>query len=158
MSETTSITTAPNVSIDPLDSVEEIATAHQKLQAYVARAREMTAAFEKDCIEWIKANERDIEYTVDDKGHKMRMYLGHPSSTKSENVRETVRQLEIHSGGDLDAVQSCFSSSAIKPGAAKKILPPEVWAQCFKVTVRDKLETGEVAPKELQQFNDTFVR
>jgi hypothetical protein len=127
-----------------------------KLEFMLRRVKETMDALDEKAIDHIKVTGRDIEYAVDDKGNKMRLYLAHPKTTKCRDVRATIQALIQYSSGDWDAVESCLSSSAIKHGAAKKILPPETWGNCFTVEVKDKLESGEVAPKQLQKFDERF--
>jgi hypothetical protein len=147
----------PPYMMDADAPIEDIALLHQRLKAYIQRGREMQAQFEQAAIAWIKQNGRDIRYTINADGAEMVLTLGHSKTVKCRDVRKTIAKLEYHSNGDLDAVQACLSTSALKHGACKKILPPEVWEECFEVVVKDKLESGEAAPKELVEINTTFT-
>jgi hypothetical protein len=156
MIEVEALALAPDASHDHI--AERYPVLRDKLEFMQRRIAEVMDALDERAVEWIKLNKRDIEYAVDDKGNKMRLYLAHPKTTKCVDVPRTLTALIEHSLGDWQMVESCLSANAIKPGAAKKVLSAEAFAECFTVETRDKLESGEVAPKELQRFDERFSK
>lgn len=148
--------------VDPALSPDAIAESYPRLRDKLEfMKRKIVAAMdeldERAC-DWIRMNGRDITYTVDDKGHKMRLYLSHPKTVKCRDVRRTVQSLLKHCDGDWDRFESCLSSSAIKIKPSREILPSAEFLECFQTIVKDKLESGEIAPKELTNFDERFSK
>jgi len=86
-----------------------------------------------------------------------RYWASSPSTTKCVDVRDAVETVLQHNGGDFDVLKGCLASDAMKPGACKKVLSPELWARCFRVETKTVLKTGLVAPKELQSGNVNYL-
>lgn len=124
----------------------------EELLFYKQESTRLLKLVECRLIDRIKTN-GPIEY-----GNGIRFYLSHDKSTKCNNLKATIDALGVATAGDENLFLGCFSSNAIKYGAAKKILPPEQYAELFTVTVKDKLEDGTPAPKKLVKADDKFKR
>jgi hypothetical protein len=133
----------------PKDTLLEF---HERMKFYKQESTRMLKIVEQAMISFINAH-GPIEL-----GNGVRYYVAHPKDTKCNNVAQTVEAIFEATGGDFVRSCECLSTSAIKHGAAKKILPPEKFEELFTVTVKDKLETGEAAPKKLQKADDRFAR
>ena len=86
-----------------------------------------------------------------------RYFLSHPKTVKCRNVLTTVRRVLEAVGGDEDAFGRCLSSNALKVGQCRSLLGGDFDAH-FETVVRDKLETGEAAPKELAAVDERFLK
>lgn len=77
-----------------------------------------------------------------------RYWLSHPKTTKPRALLALMRAVMECTGGDEEAFARALSANAFKIGQCRSILG-EAFPDHFTVEVRDKLESGEAAPKEL---------
>lgn len=144
--------------MDPDTSVETIAENFMRIDELIRRAKQFKEEFEQQCIEWIEANDRDIEIPGPD-GSVIRYYIGNAKSVKCADVPGTLLELLQVAAGDLDAVANCLGSSAWKHGAVKKLLADlgagDKYDQLFRVEERQELKEGKPV-KQLQKFDSRF--
>jgi hypothetical protein len=87
----------------------------------------------------------------------IRYYAGPDKDTKCVDVRATTEACMDAAQGDVDAYTSVLSSNAYKPGACRKLLPPEKFDALFVTTERVVLKEGKPA-KQLQKVNTSFLK
>ncbi len=68
----------------------------------------------------------------------------------------TVEALLTATNGDFQAFCEVLSSNALKHGAARKVLPEEVYSQFFVTEVAEDLKEGGTK-KKLQKFDERFL-
>ncbi len=78
--------------------------------------------------------------------------------TKCKDVAGAVNAVLDATGGDLGALNMVLSANAIKHGAAKKVLPPEVWGKYFEVVVKESLEEDGKKKEKLLKVDEKFMR
>lgn len=86
---------------------------------------------------------------------EQRFYADYPKQTKCLSVRDAVESILQHNGGDFDGLVACLSANAIKHGATAKVLPPDVYARCFKTKRVAKL--GQEPAKELMTVDTRYL-
>lgn len=99
---------------------------------------------------WILANKRDI--TIGTK----RYYAG---TRKESKCRDRVKALDAimqAAGGDLGIAADMLCSDPFRAGAARELLPPEVWSDCFEVIEKTKLLDGKPT-KEVLEVDERFI-
>lgn len=133
-------------------SMETIATVSERVGFYMGELKRLDKILDQHMIEWIKKNG---PIRISD---SVRYVLTHPKTTKCNDVPATIEAVLAASGGDFKKMCDVLSAGAIKHGAASKILPPEEYAKLFSVTVKDKLEDGGPAPKEVTRIDSSFIR
>jgi hypothetical protein len=142
--------------VDMLASGMASAEDARKALAFAAllkrRASEMAAQIKDAAIGWINVNGELVD------GHT-RYYVGTESKTKCINKVAAFNALIDACGGDIEQVAGMFlASDAIKPGAAKKALSAEQFAELFEVTkdstLKTKLLTARVDGEELTEATE----
>jgi hypothetical protein len=137
--------------IHPDLSRDDVLPKFDAWKAFVRAVNEADKLVEADAMAWIERN-GPMEFP------SAFYWLGHDKRTKCLNVHDTVEALLEVTGGDLSAVCRDFlSSNAVKYGAAKRVLPPDVYARLFEERVVDTLEIGERLPKKLQHADPKFM-
>lgn len=110
-------------------------------------AAELSRQAEAGAIAWIDAHGPITE-------GELRWYVGTNRTHKCRDVRGTLAALLEATGGDLDRVAECLSSSAWKPGAAKAVLPDaDAW---FETVETPDLKTGK-PERRLQKADANFT-
>lgn len=130
----------------PAEAVADVLNRVQVLTREIKRVKDL---WEQIAIEWIQAN-GDLQ--IGD----MRYYVGHPKTTKCNDIPATVEALMQATGGDFRAFCECLSAGAIKHGAAKKVLAESDFARLFSVTEQTSLEEGKPT-KKLCSVNERFL-
>lgn len=130
---------------------EDVAAMLDLIACYKRRIKEVDDLFEKMAIEWVEAN-GDLDI-----GNGIRYYVGTPSTTKCIDKKTALVGLLEATAGDVDALCEHLASDPIKHGAARKTLPPEVYAKCFETTTKKTLEEGK-PKKRLLAANDRFTK
>jgi hypothetical protein len=87
----------------------------------------------------------------------IRYYLGEDKTVKCVDVRATMNAVLDASGGDLDKMSECLSSNAFKPGETRKLLPSEVFDECFETKVKPTIREGRPS-KAVLQANMRFLK
>ena len=114
-------------------------------------ARELSEQVEAGVIKLINRQGEIVDGSV-------RYYVGVVNTIKCLDVKATLEAILEASGGDCDAAVACMSANAWKPGASKKLLPPEVYDALFQSTVDDELREGKAKPDKLIKFDERFAR
>jgi hypothetical protein len=131
---------------------EQVLQQFDAWRSFVERVKEIDAIATKSVQAWIDANGGYL-----DSGNIF-YWNGHSKDTKCVDVPGALAALMLHCGGDMEAITGALSANAIKHGAARKVLPPDVFDKLFKTETRDKLESGEVLPKKLQSLDKRFIK
>ena len=139
--------------MDPDKDIEFIAHTMGAIEELIRRAKEFKVEFERQCMDWIEVNGRDIEIPVGD-GEMIRYYIGNRKETKCRDVKETLASLLELTGGDLDAVAVCLSANAWKHGQIKKTLENAGRADRFDAmfSVEEKTELAEGKPVKIKKY------
>jgi hypothetical protein len=132
----------------PADNVLEI---YDRIKFYKSELARIHGVCEQQMIEWIKAN-GDLELN-----DTSRFYVGDEKRVKCVNVPAAVEALITACNGDFTAFCEILSSNALKHGAAKKVLPAEVFEQFFATEVVEDLKTG-AAKKKLLKADERFIK
>ena len=122
---------------------DEILERRSAVLRAVALVKEEAAAFDAAMIEWMNEH-RVVSLEMGDKI----VTVTRPKKTRCLSSRKAASAVFSASGGDVEALLSCLGANAIKPGAARTILSPDVWDENFEVTVDEKLKIAEI-PKGL---------
>lgn len=86
-----------------------------------------------------------------------RYWVGLDKDTKCLSVAETIKAVCKATEGDEEALVACLSVNAFKPGACRKVLPPDDYGRLFVTTEKMTLKDGTAAPKKLQSVNEKFI-
>ncbi len=111
----------------------------------------LVAQLEISILEWIQAHG---DLIVSD---SIRYYAGTSKTTKCVDLPAAVAALMEATGGNFEKFCEVLSANALKHGAAKKVMDPNVYDLCFKVEIKDTLEEGKPV-KKLMKADDAFVR
>ncbi len=130
---------------------DEVLMRYDRLKFFLKSIKELIEQEETAMISWIQAHG---DLIVSD---KIRYYAGTSRTTKCTDLSAAVAALMEATGGNFEKFCEVLSSGAIKYGAAKKILDPNVYDLCFKVEVKDTLEEGKPV-KKLMKADDAFAR
>ncbi len=130
---------------------EEVIAIYDRCQFIAREAKARQQQIEAAILEWVQEHG---DLIVSD---TLRYYAGTEKVTKCINVPAAVEALLVAVGGDFNTMCEALSSNAIKYGAAKKMLPPEVYDQYFTVEYRETLEEGK-PKKKLLKADDKFVK
>lgn len=115
------------------------------------RARDLKRALEAYLIDWMpSAGVKEIQIGT------VRHVVTDKKTTKCRDVRRTIEALLNAVAGDVDMLCDVLSANAIKHGAAKKVLDPQAFAECFEVTTEKDLEQRPI--KTLVALDDRFVK
>ena len=88
-----------------------------------------------------------------------RIFVGTKKDTKCRAIRPALEALLQCCGGDWDEFANALSSNAIKYGAAKQVMPPDVWAAHFEVVEKMELRDGEEKPvRQLVDVDEQFIK
>lgn len=136
------------ISDNPVATRDDVLTALNFTRRLRELARELTDQAEAAAIEWINQNG---EFTDGD----TRYYVAPNKAHKCKSVKDTLAAVLEVSGGDLDTVVKCLSSSAWKPGETKKTLGDRA-DEFFETVETAELRTG-VGAKRLQAVNTKFL-
>jgi len=90
-------------------------------------------------------------------GHR-RFFAGTEKETKCRDVRRAIEAIYEETGGDFEALCGCLSVNALKPGATKKVLSADRFAETFETTEKTKLKSAEAKEKSLIEVDERFVR
>lgn len=146
---------------EPDAAMDYMVETRMKIDAFLKRAKEFKEQIDKAFIAWMKQNKQDIQYTVDEKGSTIRLYLGFPKDKKCKDVGKTLEFLLTESGGDWSLVVGCLSSNALKHGAVADFLKLKNiearFAEFFEVTERVTLEEGK-PKKQLMTIDTRFLK
>ena len=140
------------VAVSPASPKDEVLTMLDRLKFFSQEISRLKKLMDQQAIAWIQEN-GDIQIS-----DTARYYIGHPKDTECTDPSAALEAYLEAVGGDWKLMCEVLASGAIKHGAAKKRLSAEVYAKFFKVTVKDKLETGAAAPKQLQKFDEKFIK
>jgi uncharacterized protein YpmB len=130
---------------------DQVMAIYDRICFYSREIKRIKDLAETAVMEWIKAN-GDLNA-----GNGIRYYVGTDKTTKCKDVAATVEAILVAVEGDAKRFTDILSANAIKHGAAKKVLPPEVYEQLFEVVVRETLEEGKPKTK-LVRFDEKFTR
>jgi hypothetical protein len=131
---------------------DQVLAIYDRILFYERSLKELRAMTERAMVEWMRTN-GDITLASG-----VRFTIGHIKTTKCVNAGDAFEAVMQAAGGDWEKAKQVLASNAIKPGAAKKVLSPEEYERHFKTTVKDTLEGGEPAPKELLVIDQQWVK
>jgi hypothetical protein len=134
---------------NPVATKEEVLIALNFTKRLRELAKELSDQAEAASIAWIQQNGEIIDGDV-------RFYVAPNKVTKCLDVKATLGAVLEVSGGDLDAVTECLSSSAWKHGATKKMLGDKA-DQFFETVETADLKTG-IGAKRLQKVDQKFIK
>lgn len=121
-----------------------------RIDGWIARMRELKAAWEECMIALIRQHGEIVN-------GDLRYYIGTDKTTKATDQQKVLETLMDKLGGDIELVCSCLSANAWKPGACRKLLPPESFDALFVTTEKPDLLTGK--PKRgLQKVDQRFIK
>ncbi len=130
---------------------DQVLAIYDQLRFYQREIKRLIDLAETAMLEWIKGHgDLIVSPTV-------RYYAGTSKTTKCTDLPAAVAALMEATGGNFEKFCQVLSANALKHGAAKKILDPNVYDLCFKVEVKDTLEEGKPV-KKLMKADDAFVR
>jgi hypothetical protein len=132
----------------PADNALEI---YDKIKFYKAELTRIQSLAEERLIEWIKAN-GDLQVR-----EGVRYYVGREKRTKCVNLPAAVEALLASAEGDFARFCEGLSSGAVKYGHAAKVLPAEVYEQCFQTEYVEDLKEGG-AKKKLLKADEQFIK
>ncbi len=128
---------------------DQVLAIYDQLKFYNRETKRLMDLAETAMLEWIKGNgDLVVSPTV-------RYYAGTSKTTKCVDLPAAVAALMEATGGNFEKFCEVLSSGAIKHGAAKKVLDPNVYDLCFKVEIRDTLEEGK-PDKKLMKADEAF--
>jgi hypothetical protein len=127
--------------------MEDVATAHGKVENLMRNARELKAMLEAALIPWCEQNG---PITV---GPMQTKAVAYENETKCQDVTGTVEAIMATDRG-FAALGECLSVNALKPGACKKALAPEDFERLFVTTRKPVLRDGKPAKKLVTQNMD----
>ncbi len=155
MSETSIIpATATDLKVQVL-ALNDKATAEQVLTVYDAilsalgRLKEIKEGCEGAMMDWIAANG---DLILDD---TRRYVLSYDKTTKCNDVPAAVEEIMKATEGDFKRFCDVLSSGAIKHGAARKVLDPQVYERIFTTTVKTSLDNKPI--KVLTKLDEKFM-
>lgn len=83
----------------------------------------------------------------------------YPKQTECVDEPRTLEALFDYAQGDFAKVTEAFSSKALKHGYCSKVLPPEVYAACFRTELKPTLKETDSAPaKQLTEIDERWIR
>lgn len=88
----------------------------------------------------------------------VRYVVGTDKMTKCKDVAGAVNAVLDATGGDLAALNMVLSANAIKHGAAKKVLPLDVYGKFFEVITKESLEEEGKKKEKLMKLDDRFLK
>lgn len=130
----------------------DILTLRARLGFFVAMAKELKARLDEEVLlAWlIKHGELEVG--------EVRLYAGIEKTTKlAAPMAVAVEKLMEATGGDMARLCELFSTSAIKPGACKKVLSEDEWNTMFRVEEVSDVKEGK-PKRKVVEFNPKFVR
>jgi hypothetical protein len=128
--------------ITPTSSIEQIADNLGRLKALAERARELKKQFDEQLLEYIEANG---DVTIGE----VRYYAGYEKETKCVDVPGALSCLLFLCGGEMEEFAGVLSANAIKHGAAKKYMLPEMYEKHFVTSMKPDLKEGKPVKKVL---------
>lgn len=128
----------------------QVVATMDKLKAFQQTLNEYKRLMEDGVIDWIKKNG---EIEVGD----LRLYVGEERKIKCRDFKGTLEAILSASGGDMEALVSCLSSNAFKPGACRETLPPSKYRDLFVTTVEPDLKKGIAKKQKLLSVNKNFL-
>jgi hypothetical protein len=132
----------------PADNVLEI---YDRIKFYKSELNRIHGVCEQQMIEWIKAN-GDLQVR-----EGVRYYVGREKRTKCVNLPAAVEALLASAEGDFARFCEGLSSGAVKYGHAAKVLPAEVYEQCFTTEYVEDMKEGG-AKKKLLKADEQFIK
>lgn len=139
--------------ITPGGDLDILADARFKLDWFKEQIRQLEAQWTERAIAFAEATVKG-EIRI---GPKL-YWVGDEKQEKDLDVRKTTEALLNKTGGDVDSFCTCLSTNAFKPGATKKILGPELFAEHFSTTYKKKLKADGSPEKQLQCVNTDFLK
>ncbi len=121
-----------------------------KIDAATKRAKELKVGLEKFLIDWLPSHGNEM--VVGDVVY----FVGPKKKVKCRNIHATVDALYRAAEGDESVFCDVLSSSAIKIGAARKLLGDAKFEELFETVIEQDLEHKPV--KALQSFNTKFIK
>ncbi len=116
---------------------------------YTKEIKRVKELVEAEVIKWCQKNG---DLVVSD---QIRYYAGKDRTVKCVDVPATVEAVMQATGGDFKAFCDVLASNAIKNGAAKRVLTPELYGKLFQTVEKDSLEEGKV---KLIKRDERFVK
>jgi hypothetical protein len=96
-------------------------------------------------------DERLIEQNVNATIGTRRIFVSHPKTDKPITPYAQAAQAILNKcGGDWSVFAQAHSVNALKPGACKEILGPELWAEHFETVVKSSI-------KEVVEVDEKFL-
>ena len=148
--ESPSTILADLAALSPDVPIDKVLAMRVRVDFFAEKAKAFREMLDNAMIEWINAN-GPIEFET------IRYYVGPVKNTKCRSVKEAIPALLDATGGDMERFCEILSSNAIKHGAARGVLAPEVWDQLFIVEEQQELKEGKPV-KRLQKIDSRFVR
>lgn len=157
----TNIEIIPTLSLVPLESEvllvtpampnDDLLAIYDRLLFVVRESKRLKELMEARMIEWMQTNG---DLVVSD---TVKYYLGTDKTTKCNDVPAAVEALLSACDGDFKRFCDCLASNAVKHGASKKLLPPDIYSKLFVTMTKSKVEGGP-ATKELKRSDESFSR
>lgn len=133
-------------------SLDEVMELRERLAFMAAQIKGLQVNLETKLMEWINVN-GPIQIGT------RKIYVGSKRDTHCRALRPALEALMVECGGDWEAFCECLSSGAIKYGAAKTVMTPEVWGQHFEVVTKTELKDGIEKPmKQIVDMDEQFLK
>lgn len=141
------------VEMETTTAKEEVLDLREILAFMAGQMKELRERLDEKLIDWIDANGA-IQVG------SRRIYVGTKKDTKCRALKPALQALMESSGGDWEQFCACLSSNAIKYGAAKTVMTPDVWATHFEVVEKTELkEDGKEKPiRQIVDLDETFLK
>jgi hypothetical protein len=139
------------VALSPAMTGEQMLEIYDRIKFYKSELTRIQSLAEERLIEWIKAN-GDLQVR-----EGVRYYVGREKRTKCTNLPAAVEALLASAEGDFARFCEGLSSGAVKYGHAAKVLPAEVYEQCFQTEYVEDLKEGG-AKKKLLKADEQFIK
>lgn len=138
------------LSVNEDSPLEQLAAASEAVDAEFERAKRNKEARDALFTEVVK---RRGPFSLG----STRYWLSHPKTTKPKALLPLMRAVYEASGGDEEAFARTLSANAFKVGQCRSLLGA-AFSDHFETVVKDKLESGEVAPKELTSADERWMK
>jgi len=143
------LATLESVSISTTTPVEEISRILNDLDVMKRRIHEAEAFIEQQLIERIKESGPFVVGSI-------RYYVGRKRTTKCVNVPAALDAVLMAVGGDWEKFATFLAAQPVKHGAARSLLPGEVFDGLFRVEEEDELKEGSAG--KLMKVDQRFLK
>ena len=125
-----------NIALIPTSDPEALAAALMVLEGRVKRAREALDEWKAALLDHMDAS----HITTIRVGETLELRAVTDKTTKCLDNAGAADAIFMAVDGDMTAFAACLSSTALLPGACRKVLDPGIFSALFETTTRVKLE------------------